>query len=34
VIDPAETRDVIINTLAAATAHAQRTRARRFVDTW
>nr|WP_090346723.1 carboxyl transferase domain-containing protein [Mycolicibacterium malmesburyense]CRL79319.1 acetyl-CoA carboxylase, carboxyl transferase subunit alpha [Mycolicibacterium malmesburyense] len=34
VIDPAETRDVVINTLKAATAHAPRREGRRFVDTW
>ncbi|MGV0849232.1 acyl-CoA carboxylase subunit beta [Mycolicibacterium phlei] len=34
VIDPAETRDIIVNTLAAATAHTSRRRQRRFVDTW
>ncbi|MGE2718954.1 acyl-CoA carboxylase subunit beta [Mycolicibacterium celeriflavum] len=34
VIDPAETRDVVISTLKAATAHAPRREGRRFVDTW
>ncbi|KUI44392.1 biotin carboxylase [Mycobacterium sp. IS-1590] len=34
VIDPADTRDVVINALSAATAHAQRGPGRRFVDTW
>ncbi|KUI45887.1 biotin carboxylase [Mycobacterium sp. GA-1199] len=34
VIDPAETRDVVINALTAATAHAPRGQGRRFVDTW
>ncbi|OBI81129.1 acyl-CoA carboxylase subunit beta [Mycobacterium sp. E740] len=34
VIDPADTRDVVVNTLAAATAHAPHRGGRRFVDTW
>ncbi|MCV7278826.1 biotin carboxylase [Mycolicibacterium flavescens] len=34
VIDPAETRDVIVNTLAAACARAPQRVGRRFVDTW
>jgi acetyl-CoA carboxylase carboxyltransferase component len=34
VIDPAETRDVIINTLRAATGRAQPRTRGRFVDTW
>lgn len=34
VIDPAETRDVIVNTLGAACARAPRPADRRFVDTW
>ena len=34
VIDPADTRRLIAATLTAATAHAQRTPRRRFVDTW
>lgn len=34
VIDPAETRDVVINALNAATARAPRRQGRRFVDTW
>ena len=34
VVDPAETRDVVINTLTAATAHTHPRTRRRFVDTW
>lgn len=34
VIDPAQTREIIINTLTAATAHAAEREGRRFVDTW
>jgi acetyl-CoA carboxylase carboxyltransferase component len=34
VIDPAETRSLIINTLTAATAHPRRRDRPRFVDTW
>lgn len=34
VIDPAQTREIIINTLTAATAHAPEREGRRFVDTW
>jgi acetyl-CoA carboxylase carboxyltransferase component len=34
VIDPADTRRVIIDTLAAATAHEQPVPGKRFVDTW
>lgn len=34
VIDPAETRAVLVNTLTAATAHAATHVGRRFVDTW
>ncbi|MGV0798150.1 carboxyl transferase domain-containing protein, partial [Mycolicibacterium elephantis] len=34
VIDPADTRKLIIDTLTAATAHAPRREGRRFVDTW
>ena len=34
VIDPADTRDLIINTLAAATTRRRKKRRRRFIDTW
>jgi acetyl-CoA carboxylase carboxyltransferase component len=34
VIDPADTRRLIIDTLAAATMHERRPQGRRFVDTW
>jgi hypothetical protein len=34
VIDPADTRRLIIDTLAAATMHERRQASRRFVDTW
>ncbi|MGV0602918.1 carboxyl transferase domain-containing protein, partial [Mycolicibacterium pulveris] len=34
VIDPADTRKLIIDTLTAATAHTPRREGRRFVDTW
>lgn len=34
VIDPADTREIIINTLTAATAHTPERQGRRFVDTW
>jgi acetyl-CoA carboxylase carboxyltransferase component len=34
VIDPADTRRLIIDTLAAATAHEHRAARQRFVDTW
>lgn len=34
VIDPADTREVIVNTLTAATAHTPERQGRRFVDTW
>jgi acetyl-CoA carboxylase carboxyltransferase component len=34
VIDPADTRRLIIDTLAAATMHEPRRSERRFVDTW
>ena len=34
VIDPAETRRIIAETLIAATAHAAPAAPRRFVDTW
>jgi acetyl-CoA carboxylase carboxyltransferase component len=34
VIDPADTRRIIADTLAAATAHVQPGPSRRFVDTW
>ncbi|ULE34767.1 acyl-CoA carboxylase subunit beta [Mycobacterium sp. IDR2000157661] len=34
VIDPADTRDIIIATLAAATSHPSRGAGRRFIDTW
>ena len=34
VIDPAETRRLIIDTLAAATMHEHRPTSRRFIDTW
>jgi len=34
VIDPAETRRIIAQTLIAATAHAELAAPRRFVDTW
>lgn len=34
VIDPADTREIIVNTLTAATAHTPERQGRRFVDTW
>jgi acetyl-CoA carboxylase carboxyltransferase component len=34
VIDPADTRHLIVETLNAATAHRRRDSSRRFVDTW
>jgi len=34
VIDPADTRTLILNTLTAATAHHERPAQRPFVDTW
>ncbi len=34
VIDPADTRRIIAETLTAATAHAEDRPPRRFVDTW
>jgi len=34
VVDPAETRGLIAETLTAATAHTEPRRGRRFVDTW
>jgi hypothetical protein len=34
VIDPADTRRIIAETLTAATAHAEAPPPRRFVDTW